>query len=38
MAKLIENIECYSNPTQREILIHIIDNETIKNNFFLTGE
>jgi len=37
MVKLKENIECYSNPTQREVLIRIIDNETIKNNFFLTG-
>ena len=37
MVKLKENIECYSRPSQRDVLIHIIDNETIKNNFFLTG-
>lgn len=37
MVRLKENIECYSNPTQREVLIHINNNETIKNNFFLTG-
>jgi len=37
MLKLKENIECYSRPSQRDVLIRIIDNETIKNNFFLAG-
>ena len=37
MLKLNENIECYSSPSQRDVLIRIIDNETIKNNFFLAG-
>jgi len=37
MLKLEENIECYSRPSQRDVLIRIIDNETIKNNFFLAG-
>ena len=37
MVKLKENIRCYSNPVQREILIGLLDNDTIRNNFFLTG-
>ncbi len=37
MVKLKEDIACYSNPDQRDVLIHISDNEIIKNNFFLAG-
>ena len=37
MLKLKENTGCYATPFHRELLIRIFDNETIKNNFFLTG-
>jgi hypothetical protein len=37
MGKVKENIECYANPTQREVLTGILNNDLIRNNFFLTG-
>ena len=37
MARLIENTNCYINPEQRNILINLFKNETIRRDFFLTG-
>lgn len=37
MVNLSENIECYSHPIQRDILRRVINNRTIRENFFLTG-
>ena len=37
MAKLKEEINNYSNPNQREVLLGLLKNDIIKNHFFLTG-
>lgn len=37
MIKLTENRDCYFYPQQRDILIEFFKNETIRENFFLTG-
>jgi hypothetical protein len=37
MAKLKENLGCYSHPNQREVLLGILENESIRDRFFLTG-
>lgn len=37
MAKLVENLKGYFQLSQRDILIGLLDNEMIRNNFFLTG-
>ena len=37
MGKLKENIDCYANFIQREVLIGILHNDMIRDNFFLTG-
>lgn len=37
MEKLKENKSCYVSPGQRELLIELVNNKLIKENFFLTG-
>ncbi|HLP46755.1 MAG TPA: nucleotidyl transferase AbiEii/AbiGii toxin family protein [Candidatus Kapabacteria bacterium] len=35
--KLTENTSCYAKEVQRNVLLHLSENETIRDNFFLTG-
>lgn len=37
MVNLQENVQCYARPVQREVLLGLLENDTIRNNFFLTG-
>jgi predicted nucleotidyltransferase component of viral defense system len=37
LVKLIEDKNCYFSQEQRKILVNLFKNETIQNNFFLTG-
>lgn len=37
MVKLKENTRGYAHPYQREVLLGLLNNETIRNMFFLTG-
>jgi predicted nucleotidyltransferase component of viral defense system len=37
LVKLAENSNCYFYPVQKEVLIDLFKNETIRKNFFLTG-
>jgi hypothetical protein len=37
MDKLKENTGGYAHPTQREVLLGLLDNETIRDRLFLTG-